>query len=69
MTYKEKILQAFPNARFMMYPNNVAKYTDDLVPSVCPYDLGLIAECGTGIACSTCDECWELEADDADDDD
>jgi hypothetical protein len=65
MTYKEKILQAFPKARFAtVYSNKI----DEIVqfPSVCPYDLGLIDECATGIQCDTCEECWEMEVDDDD---
>lgn len=59
MTYKEKVLQAFPNARF---ETNMGGF----LPSVCPVDLGIAKECGVGIGCSTCEECWELEADNDD---
>lgn len=61
MTYKEKILQAFPKAKF-----EIIDIADSSIPSICPADLGIAKECGVGIGCSTCEECWELEADDDD---
>lgn len=59
MTYREKILQVFPNAKFTMEAGG-------RLPSICLYDLGLLKECGTGMACDTCEECWEMEAENDD---
>lgn len=57
MTYKEKILSIFPNARFRIRYGFCTEF-----PTICPYDLGLIKECEKSMRCDTCGECWELEA-------
>lgn len=61
MTYREKILEVFPNANF-------ETYFEGILPSVCPYDLGMIKECGIGMGIDFCEECWEMEMEDDNDD-
>ncbi len=56
MTYKEKLLKAFPNARPVR--------EDGLILFFCPHNLG-IADWGENYPdcpdVSSCEECWNLE--------
>lgn len=51
MTYRELVLQAFPDAVFETYI--------DGTPSICISDLGLLEECPSDILCV---QCWNEES-------
>jgi hypothetical protein len=67
MTFKEKILQAFPNAKF-----EVMDMADGLMPNICPRQLGEREMCPSSRALNVrgleelCEACWNMEVDDDD---